>query len=136
MAVDVTLSVPQDMMQLAHKVATDANVSVETVLLDWLYHPIQKPDDTDLESLKKTISKYNPIQLWTVVYRDLSAEKLQNMNSLIADSKRGNLSKHKQVELDDLLHLSNEYMVLRAKALLTLQNRGFDVSHHLNMDMD
>jgi hypothetical protein len=32
MAVDVTLSVPQDMMQLAHKVATDAKVSAAIIM--------------------------------------------------------------------------------------------------------
>jgi hypothetical protein len=136
MAVNITLSVPEDVMQLARKVAQDATVSIEAVLLDWIQHPIQDVHELDLTALKTLIPKYNQIQLLTVVYRDLSAEKLKRMNELVAASKSRPLSPTEQSELDDILHLSNVYMLLRGKALLELKERGFDVSHHLNPEMD
>jgi hypothetical protein len=136
MAVDVTLSVPEDMMQLARKVAQDATVSIEAVLLDWIQHPVQDVHELDVNALKTLIPKYNHIQLWTVAYRDLSSEKLSRMDELVAASKSRSLSLTEQSELDEILHLSNVYMLLRGKALLELKERGFDVSHHLNPEMD
>ena len=135
MAVDVTLSVPEDMMQLARKVAQDAKVSVEAVLLDWIQHPIQDLHELDLATLKTLIPKYNKIQLLTVVHRDLSSEKLKRMNELVATSQSRTLSDTEQSDLDGILHLSNVYMLLRGKALLELQERGFDMSNHLNSEM-
>lgn len=87
MAVDVTLSVPEDMMQLARKVAQEAHLPVEAVLLDWIQHPIQDLHELDLATLKTLIPKYNQIQLWTVVYRDLSSEQLKRMNELVSASQ-------------------------------------------------
>jgi hypothetical protein len=131
MAVDVTLSVPEDMMQLARKVAHDAQVAVEAVLLNWIQHPIQDVHELDLNALKMLIPKYNHIQLWTVVYRDLPSDKLHKMNELISASRSHILSTREQSELDSLLHQSNVSMMLCGKAVLELQKRGFDVSRLL-----
>jgi hypothetical protein len=129
MAVEITLSVPEEMMQLARKVADDANMSVEVVLLDWLQHPIPKPTLTDIDAQLDTLSSTSDIHLWTVVHRHLEASQEQRLNEIVDKHEGGEaLTPNENAEWADLNEWVGILMLLRSQALVLLKERGYDVT--------
>lgn len=129
MAVDVTLSVPQDMMQLARKVAVDAKVSVEAVLLDWLHHPVTKPTLSDVDSQLGRLSYMTDIQLWTVVNRHLETAQQQRLDEIVEKHETGHtLSDSEKQAWSELTKWVEILMLLRSQSLIHLKERDYDVS--------
>jgi hypothetical protein len=127
MAVDVTLNIPEAMMQLAQKVAADAKVPVEVVLLDWLHHPVAKPSLTNVDAQLEGLAALTDIQLWTVVHRHLEAEQ-QRLDALVEKHESGNiLSADETQAWVELTEWIQTLLLLRSQALILLGERGFDV---------
>ena len=129
MAVEITLSVPEEMMQLARKVADDANMSVEVVLLNWLQHPVPKPTLTDVDTQLDALSSTTDIHLWTVVHRHLEASQEQRLNEIVEKHEGGEtLSVDENAEWSDINEWVMVLMLLRSQALVLLKERGYDVT--------
>jgi hypothetical protein len=129
MAVEITLNVPEAMMQLARKVADDANMSVEVVLLDWLQHPVPKATLTDIDTQLDALSSTTDIHLWTVVHRHLEASQEQRLDEIVDKHEGGEaLTPNENAEWADLNEWVGILMLLRSQALVLLKERGFDVS--------
>jgi hypothetical protein len=129
MAVEITLNVPEEMMQLARKVADDANMSVEVVLLDWLQHPVPKPTLADVDTQLDALSSATDIHLWTVVHRHLEASQEQRLNEIVDKHEGGEaLSANEKTEWAELVEWVETLMLLRSQALVLLKERGYDVS--------
>ena len=133
MAVDVTLRVPEDMMQLARKVAQDADVSVEAVLLDWIQHPITNPNSSDYSTHLNTLASDNDIQLWTVVHRHLKPEQQKHLDEIVEKHESGTiLTDDEQQAWSELTERVETLMLFRSQALVLLKERGYDVSRFFN----
>jgi hypothetical protein len=133
MAVEITLSIPEEMMQLAHKVGDDADVSVEVVLLDWLQHPVPKPTLTDVDTQLDALSSTTDIHLWTVVHRHLEVEQQQRLDEIVDKHEGGEtLTPNEKMEWVDLIEWVETLMLLRSQALVLLKERGFDISRFFN----
>lgn len=133
MAVDVTLSIPEDTMQLAQTVAHDASIPVEAVLLDWIHYPVPKPTISESDAQLEALAALNNTQLWTVVHRHLTAteeERLKNITDKREDGEH--LSESEEADWDELTNLVDIYMLLRSEALVLLRQRGYDVARFFN----
>jgi hypothetical protein len=129
MAVEITLSVPEEMMQLARKVADDTNMSVEVVLLDWLQHPIPKATLTDIDTQLDALSSTTDIHLWTVVHRHLEASQEQRLDEIVDKHEGGEaLTPNENAEWAALVEWVETLMLLRSQALVLLKERGYDVT--------
>jgi hypothetical protein len=133
MAVEITLSIPEEMIQLANKVGDAADVLVEVVLLDWLQHPVLKPTLTDIDIQLDALSSTTDIHLWTVVHRHLETSQEQRLNEIVEKHEGGEaLSVDEKAEWSDLNEWVGVLMLLRSQALVLLKERGFDVSRFFN----
>lgn len=128
----VTLKLPDNLHELAEKVAAASNVTEEAVLLEWLERPIQQPSKDDYESLLETFENYSNIQLWTLVYRHI-AEKDEERYQVLKE--KGSLSHDEKAELESIVELTSINILFRAKALALLKERGEDLKIFLERDL-
>lgn len=72
-------------------------------------------------------------ELWSLVESGLGfpATQDERMKALIAQGKKEALTTAEQVDLDQLMELYDQYILLRAKALAELEERGEDVQSYL-----
>lgn len=130
MASTYQVHLPKDMASLLNKVSEASGVSSEDILLDWLLHPVPRPNDDNIDMLLEDLANYSDALLWTVVYRELGVQDSQRIDELNSKHEQGmTLSESEKEEQRKFSDIVDNYMLMRSQALVLLKERGFDVSH-------
>jgi MoxR-like ATPase len=128
----VTLHLPENLRELVEKVAAASKVSEEDVLLDWLNRPLPYPNKDSYETILASVDTFSNVQLWTLVYRTIPDEDEARYHFL---KEKGDLSDDEKAELESIVELTNINILLRAKALVVLKERGEDINIFLERDL-
>lgn len=67
-----TINLPEDLNGVLKKVFQSTKEIPETILLDWIVNPVWMPEPDEIDEWAKELPTFSLIQLWTMVYRDLS----------------------------------------------------------------
>lgn len=136
MASTYTVHLPEDMETLLHQVAEASGMTSEAILLEWLLHPVPRPNEDSLETLLEALSDYSDLLLWTVVYRNLEAGQEQRYQELVSKHESGHeLSESEYTEWRRLVDLADACMLLRSRALTILKERGHNIEPFLNREL-
>ena len=126
----VTLNLSDEVYEAVRRVAEESNRPVEDVLLESVGVFF---GDLSGEVTLANLPNYTDTQLWALVHRRLSKAHLARLGDLNAKGKRGALSTNEEQEIEQLIHASDQLMLLRSKALHLLQDRGHDIKGYLGM---
>lgn len=127
---------PEDMASLLNKVSEASGVSSEDILLEWLIHPVPRPNEDNLEALLEDLNDYSDVLLWTVVYRELEKTQEKRHQELVEKHEMSHeLSEYEQMEWDNLVEIAETNMLLRSKAMEILKERGQNIDHFLNREL-
>jgi hypothetical protein len=129
----VTLNLPENLRELVEKVAAASKVTEEEVLLEWLNRPLPYPSKDSYEGILASMDSFSNIQLWTLVYRPISDEDEARYQLL---KEKDSLSNSERAELEAIVELTNINVLLRAKALALLKERGENINSYLERDLD
>lgn len=133
----ITIEIPEKLETLLKKVVTATNETREVVWLDWVVHPVPEPTTENFNHLLEEISHYTPIQLWTVVYRQLPSEIENRHQAIVEKHEAGQeLSPEEETDWGYSVELSEIYTLLRSQALVQLKEAGKDINIFLNRELD
>ena len=125
----VTLELPEELYERVRQAAQDSQRSVESVLMDTI--ALMFASDVSEALSPDDLETLHDEQLWAIVYRPLAWPQDTRLRELTALGKSGALSGDEQAEMEMLIDAVDRYVLLRAKALLLLKERGHDVEHRL-----
>jgi|YNPBryBLVA2012_1023415.scaffolds.fasta_scaffold24587_2 hypothetical protein len=131
----VLVNLPENVYARVREEARQGNTSVEDVLTSMaaLYFP-WLPED--LNTLLDAMQAYTDEQLWRVVFMRFSLADEKRMRDLTdQEEEQGSLSPEQAAELEEFLKQVQRQTLLRAKALLLLKQRGYDMENFLNLDV-
>lgn len=126
----VTIHLPTTLYERVQSAAQLQQRSIEKLLLDAVSAGAPLLDDLPAELVDEmsALTLLNDTALWQVAQRTLSEKEQAELDTLLDEKGRGELSDEAQQRLARLL-AEYELMVLaRAQAAVLLQQRGYDVS--------
>ena len=129
MSQQFTITIPDNKAQYMRSLAQLAGKPVEDILAEALIHPI--PPVASLDKQIEQVQQYSDVQLWAIIKEPFDAELDTRMQTLNALSRQGQLTVEEQSELNRLVEQYAQYELLRAKTLVELKNRQFDIHAYL-----
>jgi len=126
-----TIEIPESHVNYMRKLAHLTGKPIEEILAEAILYPI--PPIASVADQLSQLSNYTTAQLWSIILNglDFPQELDERMQALIQKGKTEKLSPHESQELDDLMDLYDKYVVLRAKTITELQERGEDIQAYL-----
>ncbi len=130
----ITLTLSEADFERMRQVAEDANLPLETMLLESFDLIFGQPQmDEDVETEIETLPTYTDEQLWAVINRRLPRNQSIRWLELTDEGRQRALSNLEQEELNDILETIDSQMLLRSHALNLLQDRGHDIKRYLKI---
>jgi len=127
----ITLTLPDDVLQLFEDKATAVERPVEDIIVETL--KANPPDVGNYDEILQPLNRYTYEQLWVVVEQGLPPAKqtrLQQLNDKLESVEA--LTMDEEAELKRLLHEFDVQVLLRSHALVLLKERGQDIEAYLN----
>jgi hypothetical protein len=133
MSEQFTITIPDNRARYMRSLAQLTGKPVEDILAEALIHPI--PPVAPLDKQIEQVQQYSDVQLWAIIEEPFAAELDARMQTLNEISKRGQLTLEQQTELNSLAEQYAQYELLRAKTLVELKNRQFDIQAYLTRNV-
>lgn len=127
--VEITLQLPDSIYQQMRQIADASGQPLDAVMLEMYTMLANQPLDLPIETA--WLDNYTDAQLWGVVYRRLPEPLDNRWQELLAIRDDRTLTPSEDEELLRLMTMSDQYMLYRSKALLLLQQRGYDTIAYL-----
>lgn len=124
----VTLELSKPLWEWAERTATATKRSVEKVLVDSLSATIPPPlNDVPDEFRDELVllENRNDADLWEITRRRMSPKLLRQYDNLLEKNRIGTLTVQEQKKLEQLRKNSELIMLMRARAFVLLQWRGY-----------
>ena len=124
----VTLELPQTLWEWTERTAAVTQRPVEKVLVDSLSATMPPPlDDVPNEFREELvlIETKNDEDLWAITRLRMSSELVRQYDNLLAKNRRGTLTAREQGKLKQLRKNAEHIMLMRARAFVLLQWRGY-----------
>jgi hypothetical protein len=131
MSEQFTIEIPNSQANYMRQLAQLTKQSVEEILAEAIFHPI--PPIASIDEQLIQVTHYTNAQLWSIILGGLGfpQEIDERMLVLIERGKQETLSLSGREELDDLMDLYDKYVLLRAKIITELRERGEDIQTYL-----
>lgn len=120
------LKVPAAIYERAEEIAGDSGRSAESVIVDGL--SLLFGELTDMELEPEALKDFADEQLWALVHRRLTPKQDARLRELLDLGNQGKILSQDEGELAQLAAMVDQQMMLRAKALVLLQQRGHDIN--------
>jgi hypothetical protein len=114
MSETITLELPSELAQQARTLATASNRRLEDAVVDWIGRAVAEPP---LEALPD-------VEVLALCDATLDAVPQEELSSLLAGMREGQLSDSEQARLEELMAVYRRGLVLKAKALKEAVDRG------------
>lgn len=125
----ITIDLPEELYAHMQAAAAASDQPLERMAVDSLQLLFASaPPEHDLEAQMAALDGYNDAQLWAVVYRRPRGVDSERLHALSAKTA---LTSAEETERDALLDQVDRLMLLRTKALMLLQARGYAVDAYL-----
>jgi hypothetical protein len=127
----VTVNLPDTIYQRIQRAAKQSQRSVEQLLGDAvaLLAPERSDLPADLQHALAQMVYLNDAALWSAARTTLLQEHQQRLEALHDKQQRQPLSATERAEEQKLVQLYRETQLVRANAVVLLQQRGYDVSN-------
>lgn len=127
----VELEIPEEVFEEARGIAKGGNRSVESVLQDGLAMMFGNTEvcGVSMESLEN----FSDEQLWKIINHQLTWAQDSRWRELMANNKKGTLSRAESNELDNLLDIIDRQVLMRTKALVLMKQRGHNIETYLGL---
>ncbi|MCU0511933.1 MAG: hypothetical protein MUE40_05105 [Anaerolineae bacterium] len=119
----VSLQLSEDWYARLQAAAEQTHRSIESIVVDSLAWLFDAQPDITLQNLPHLTD----VALWALVQRPLTYPVETRLRELTALSKLDALTAAEQQELSRLVERYDEYVLLRSRALLLLQERGHPI---------
>ncbi|HUV90258.1 MAG TPA: hypothetical protein VMY80_11435 [Anaerolineae bacterium] len=126
----ITLNLPQTIYEQIRRAAEKARRPVDEVLVEAVM-AVAPVIDTASEGLRTALAQMaylNDAALWQVARATMSTEQQARLEALHHKQQSQGLAIEEKAEEQALLALYRETLLIRAQAVLLLQQRGYDVS--------
>ncbi|MBC8458337.1 MAG: hypothetical protein H8D67_10115 [Deltaproteobacteria bacterium] len=124
----VTLELPKTLWEWAERTATVTQRPVEKVLVDSLSATMPPPLDDVPDEFREELGLLetkNDDDLWAITRLCMSSELLRQYDNLLEKNRRGTLTAQEQRKLEQLRKNAECIMLMRARAFVLLQWRGY-----------
>jgi len=124
----VTLELPKTVWEWAERSAVVTQRSVEQVLVDSLSAILPPPLDDVPEDLRAELAQLEmrtDADLWAITRQTLSPKLLSEYDRLLEKNRSGALTGQEQRRLEQLRKAAERLMLMRARAFVLLQWRGY-----------
>lgn len=124
-------TVPEEFSTLLQAVIVASGETAQVILRDWIKYSVPELETIDVDKFVRAFDDYTDIQLWTLVEQSLARLKQVDYGMKVLSDKRKQgtqLNDNETAELEGLSDDYNDLVLLRAKALLELKQRGYDVN--------
>jgi hypothetical protein len=124
----ITLELPKALWEWAERTATTTQRPVGKVLVDSLAAtmppPLDDVPDEFREELVQLETKTDK-ELWAITRRTMSPKRLHHYDDLLEKNRNGELTAQEQRKLEKLRQDADHFMLMRARAFVLLQWRGY-----------
>lgn len=130
----ITIEIPDELFALLQRRAAASHRSLDQELLSTLSAKLAS-DEGDAARMEKVLDKmrvYSDSQLLAVVRDTPSRESCRRSEYLNSKQRESSLTPAERVELESLMTQYDWHVLLRAKALALLNQRGHDVNRLLS----
>jgi hypothetical protein len=86
----------------------------------------------DIEQVLAQLDWFTDNELWQAAQFTVSADDSDKMQELLEKQQRDGLTTSESQQVKQLSHFFNRIMLVRAKALVLLKQRGYDISSIIN----
>lgn len=122
----INLDLPPDLYTRIQDAAVRSGRPVEAVLVESL-DLLFGATSVDWDQRATTIEAFSDAELWALVYRRIAWADSARLRELTARGKQDSLTEDEQTELAALIAGMDRLTLLRSRALLVLQERGYNV---------
>ena len=129
----IELELPPDLYARVRDAAARSGRPVEALVIESLDLLFGASSADDGAQLGPTMDTLTDAQLWALVYRRLAWPEDVRLRELTARGKQGALTDDEQAELAALIARADRLTLVRSRALLLLQERGYNVRDHLRL---
>jgi plasmid stability protein len=126
----VTVEVPERLFDQLQQRAADSRRSVQQELLDVLATQLTNDEQgaARIQHALAGMERYSDADLWTTASAHLSSASCQRSQELNDKQRSEGLTPAERVELESLVTQYEWNMLIRAKSLALLKQRGHDIS--------
>jgi hypothetical protein len=128
MSQQLNLHLPDDLMRQIRQIAERTHGSIEAVTLDLIQRGVADSGNA-ISASNHGMTDFSDEDLWAVVDQRLTPEEDQAYTRLVEKGKSGALSAEEESELHRVVSTINQQMLERSKALLVLQQRGYNIKN-------
>jgi rRNA pseudouridine-1189 N-methylase Emg1 (Nep1/Mra1 family) len=128
---DYSLSIPDKLLEKAHRVAQQTARNVDDVLLETLRDGLDEPAADLPESERaelKAMAYLSDDTLWTIAREQLPKALQERMGALMALNTRGSITEDERLELTKLVERGDQLILRKAQAMKYLTERGHRVT--------
>lgn len=128
----ISVELPTDLFDRLHEAAARSDRPLEAVLVESLALLFGTPP-ADRAALSEALETLPDAQLWALVHSRLAWPRGARLRELTASGRRALLMDEEQAELAALIDDADELTLLRSRALLVLQQRGYEIREQLQL---
>lgn len=127
----IELEIPEEVFDEVKGIARGGNRSIESVLQDGLAMVFGTTEECG--ATMESLETYSDEQLWKIINNQLTWAQDSRWRELMALNKKGAMTDEESKELDDLADLLDRRILMRAKALLLMKQRGHNIDAYLGL---
>lgn len=125
---DYTLTIPDEVVRLARRLAEEKSLPVERILLDHLktlpeHVPLPPDEETELAALRQLSDD----TLWTIARELMPRDINERMQVLMEKNNFGTITDEEYLEQAGYVERGGRLMVRKAEAMVILMERGYTV---------
>jgi plasmid stability protein len=126
----LTVQIPDGLYSRLRERATQANRTIEAELVDVLAEaiPVENGLPADLEAELSRLVHVEDLALWQVARERLPDDLATRLQDLHAKRQRDGLTEAEARDMADLVRQYERMMLIRARAVELLKERGHDIS--------
>lgn len=123
---DLTLSIPDEIMQRAKQLAETTSQPIEVILVQHLQTlSISLPQlPVDIQTELDALQSLSNDALWTIAQEQLPDTVQSRAHDLMNRNTQGKLTTNERAELESLTERADKLMIRKAEAATILQKRG------------
>jgi hypothetical protein len=126
----IVLTLPEDISELARRIAATTAQPVEQVLLDHLKTlTIPLPNlPSDIQAELDALKNLSDDTLWTIAREQIPEDVQTRAQTLMDRNNSGEIAPEEYTELETLTHRADRLMLRKAEAAAILRQRGHEFS--------